>query len=209
MSYIFSKNNIENSEILNFLSYNINICDLVDGKINHSDYNILDLSEYVHLDANFEATNAFDNLLYPTEKLIIYDKDNYLISEDNTMFINSVRKLSDYINPEELYSHTTMDQCIEIITNSLKEKGYAVYPTNVNTDMNVLTNEKFVGISVLFSENSYVEALNEYRCTKSKLSGYGWDVIFMTKMAYLQGLNSVSEILGTQIEKRINKKGKK
>lgn len=209
VAYVFSKNNIENSEILNFLSYNINICDLVDGKIGHSDYNILDLSDYRHIDANIEATNAFDNLLYPSEKLVIYDNNNYLISEDNTVFIKNVRKLSEYIKPEDLYNHTTMDQCIEIITNSLREKGYAVYPTNVNTDMNVLIEEKFVGISVLFSENSYVEALNEYRCTKSKLSHYGWDVIFTTKMAYLQGLNSVSDSLELQIKKISNKKGKK
>lgn len=209
ISYVFSKNNVETSEILNFLSYNINICDLVDGKIVHADYNILDLNDYMRLDANFEATNAFDNLLYPSEKLIIYDENNSLISEDNTMFINNIRKLSDYIKPEDLYNHTTMDQCIEIITNSLRERELTIYPTNINTDMNVLINEGFVGIAVLFSENSYVEALNEYRCTKSKLSNYGWDVIFTTKMSYLEGLNSVADSLQTKINKISIKKGKK
>ncbi len=209
IAYVFSKNNIENSEILNFLSYNINICDLLNGKINHSDYNILDLNEYAYLDANTEATNAFDQILYPNSKLIIYDNSNLLISDNDTLFIKNIRALSEYVSPEDLYGHTTMDQCLEIIVDDIKENGYIVYPTCINTDMNVLVDEKFVGVSILFSENSYVEALNEYRCTRSKLSHYGWNVIFITKMAYLQGLSSVSENIQTQLKKISNKKGKK
>lgn len=208
LATVFYKNKVSDLEILNFLDYNINIVDLLSGEFYASDYNIIDYNEYQYLDSKTSASNAFDHLLIVKEKLIIYDKNDDLNKENDLPFANNIKGLTYNETYDHLYNFETYDEDLDIIKATLTERGFTVYPSKGSGDLNVVVNDHFICVMILFSNNSFSEVLNYYRDSRLMYSNHGWDIIYINMMNYENGLTSIADKVCEFIEKKKKKKGK-
>lgn len=208
----FIRNGVKGFEVLRFFDKNLSIVELLNGHPCQSDYNIIDLSEYLYLDSQIEATTAFDRLLLPREKLIICDKNNdinTMESSDRLLFYNNVKQMTYQKSDDELYNFEVLDENMAILISALKEKGYTVYPSSSGCDLMVARDEKFIGINILFSKYSFNEVLNYYRNTKHLYLSNDWNIIYINLMSFENGLTYIVNEIINQINKIEKKKGKK
>ena len=230
----FYKHNISNKEILEFLSNNLFISNILSGYMESGDYNIIDYASYKYLNSVIEATNAIDHLILVKKKIVIFDENGDLNTPSDLMFVNEIKSLVNIANEknlptikniedinsqtlmqevirindlkEELFGENLGDQNISIIVNSLKERGFNPSVTRGGIDIVVNINNVFTGIAILFSNSSLNEILNYYRTTKTEYKKYGWDVVFANVMTYSRGLNYLTDNICKQLNKKLPKK---
>lgn len=148
-------------EISRYFNDNLNVSDLQTGYVIESDYNILDLSSYNHIDDEFISVSMIDALLSCKKELIIIDNNNILSKEDNSHFIQEVKKV---VNHELPKFYVQKDSIVEKISRSLVRYRIKTIGTYLPINLVVEYENKYFGI-VIFENPGSTEfsIMNEYR----------------------------------------------
>lgn len=192
LSYDFTK-----EEIFKIFKDNLNISNLLDGYLYHADFNIIYLEDYFVVNVEHIALNMIDNLLLCSNRVIIFDSEDYL-NKGNSLFIQLLRK----VNVEkELFIGEVNNPVIKKLSYFITEMGIEVLPQHDDLSLILRKQDKLYGVLFFWDySNSRYDMINDYRDYYHYFNQNGFKVFIV----WLNELSKSIQEVANELVKEIN-----
>ncbi len=156
---------------------NLSIIDLFSGYSHSSHLNILFLQDYYNINLEFIDIHRLSNLLFPQEKLIFYDPNNYLETANDYSFIKFLKTLiTSPLNPF-IHHPTTLTSIVSDYLASYNIKSIGSY---YDISLIIEKNNKYYGIVIYCDiEKNRCDLLDTYRYYRETKDSEGLKVYFI------------------------------
>lgn len=186
ISEYFYGRKVSPQEIIRFINGCVNIVELEKSNYIHSDYDIINFSDYYKENSQIMSNNYLEKLMISQKGLIILDEKGLLESDINYCFYNRIKDL--YENGR-VFLGETGDEMSNKIAAILQEKGYEVYfPSNgINLTVKKKNSDELVSIVILFSNGFVSNVSSNYRFLKNVYIEKGHKMIIRTMLDLING----------------------
>lgn len=186
ISEYFYGRKVSPQEITRFINECLNIVELEKSNYMHSDYDIINFSDYYKENSQIMSNNYLEKLMISQKGLIILDEKGLLESDINYCFYNRIKEL--YEN-DKVFLGEIGDEMSNRIASIFQERGYEVYfPSNgINITVKKKNSDELVSIVILFSNGFVSNVSSNYRFLKSIYSDKGHKMIIKTMLDLING----------------------
>lgn len=153
--------NLSTSDIYTILTRRINIGDINNVYLYHADYNVIWLEDYHEVNLEHISLNILDTLLLCNERVIIYDSNNYIRSDN--LFPKTLHGILEE-DDAAIFAGVTYNQMNLELKKLIEAKGYKVYEAPGDISIIIEKNDRLYGVLLFFDYTKiHYEILNEYR----------------------------------------------
>lgn len=194
ISEYFYGRKVSSQEIIRFINECLNIVELEKSNYMHSDYDIINFSDYYKEDSQIISNKYLEKLMISQKGLIILDENGLLESDINYCFFNKIKEI--YEN-DKIFLGEIGDNISNKIASILRERGYDVfYPSNgINLTIKKKNSDELISVVILFSNGFVSNVCSNYRFLKNIYCDKGHKMIIKTMLDLINGpVNFVNKL---------------
>ncbi|HQM17662.1 MAG TPA: hypothetical protein PKZ13_00025 [Bacilli bacterium] len=189
---------LSTNDIYTILTRRINIGDINNVYLYHADYNIIWLEDYYEVNLEHISLNILDTLLLCNERVIIYDSNNYIRSDN--LF---PKTLNGIVNEDDaaIFEGVTYNQMNLELKKLIEAKGYKVYEAPGDINLIIEKNDRLYGILLFFDYMKiHYEILNEYRDYYEHYRASGFKMINVWITHFDNDLKKIADYIVKEIK---------